>query len=204
MILFIPIIPMIMLITAAVVMSGTITIIVYRHLKGKSIAILGMKGAGKTQMLANMRNMPYSEYTATLNPEKYDSFTIHLGNRDVRIAPGKDIAGGEEWIKPYYKEMIEKNDIVFFLFSATKYLNESTYNYDVRARLDFINEHIKEKEPVIFATFADKLKDGEEAFHKIMASISGKGYEALFKDNFVLLDTRDKKELMKHLNKIFS
>lgn len=177
--------------------------------KGKNIAVLGMQGAGKTQFLANIRNESYKDYQATIGSEGYDSFTIHLGDRGVKIEKGKDIGGGDEYIRDYYKDLINRCDVVFFLFDSYKYLNEEKYRENVQARLEFIHRHIggKSIDTVIFATFADKFekKDAvENAYSEIKRSIIGKTYGELFKTNFLLLDMRNKDELMKLLrNKIF-
>jgi hypothetical protein len=187
------------------ILLGLGTTIVITALKGKNIAVLGMLGAGKTQFLANIRNVDYKKYEATLGPEGYDSFSTHLGNRKVTIKKGIDIPGGDDYVKDYYKYLINCSDIVFFLFDSFKYLNEEEYANNVRARLDFIHSKIGDKsiETVIFGTFADKFKDNDavnDAYSKIKKSINGKTYSDLFKKNFLLLDMQNKEELMNLLN----
>lgn len=177
---------------------------------GKKIAVLGMQGSGKTQFLANIRNEDYKKYEATIGTEDYEKFNIEIGNREVTIEGGKDIGGGEENIRFYYEDMIKNNEIVFFLFDAYKYLNNNEYRDETQARLEFVNRHSEKrnKEVVIFSTFADKFENKEntsKAYMKIKDSVSEKPYRQLFVDNrFFLLDMRDKNVLINQiLNKIF-
>lgn len=178
--------------------------------KGKTIAVLGMQGAGKTQFLANIRNKTYKDYAATIGEEDYEKFNIMLGNRTVCIEGGKDIGGGEELILDYYDDMIKNNDIVFFLFNAFKYINEEKYRKQTQYRLEFINRHSLESKCTVnvFATFADMFSNDDErsnAYASIKNSVSGKDYYRLFiPSRFFMQDMRNKKLLMEKLEIIFS
>ena len=168
--------------------------------KGHSLAVLGMQGAGKTQFLSNIRNIDYNEYSATLGEEKYEKFKTKIGNREVTIEGGMDIPGGPEYIKDYYKVLVDKNEIIFFIFNSYDYLNNRDYRNETQARLDLIFDLIegKGKSTMLFGTFADRFKDDSErreAYNRIKESVSNKSYYPLFKSNYAILDMRNKKEL---------
>lgn len=168
--------------------------------KGHSLAVLGMQGAGKTQFLSNIRNIDYNEYSATSGEEKYEKFKTKIGNREVTIEGGMDIPGGPEYIKDYYKVLVDKNEIIFFIFNSYDYLNNRDYRNETQARLDLIFDLIegKGKSTMLFGTFADRFKDDSErreAYNRIKESVSNKSYYPLFKSNYAILDMRNKKEL---------
>lgn len=178
----------------------------FDDIPGKSLAILGMQGSGKTQLLSNIRNVEYKDYAATLGEEAYEPFTIHLGNRDVKIEGGKDIGGGEELIKDYYEEMIKNNEIIFFLFNAYEYRHNSDYQDMTQARLDYIHRKgvSNGKTVAVFGTFADKFKNEEDvkrAYSDIKQSVANKTYAGLLNKNFGLLNMRNQKQVMEILDK---
>ncbi len=175
---------------------------------GKTIAVLGMQGAGKTQFLAHLRNMSYKTLSASLGVEKYSTFSTKIGGRKVQIEGGMDIPGGDEYIRAYYADLIKKNETIFFFFNTHMYLSDEIYNLNTRARLDFINDRIKgsNKKVVIIGTFADQFEDDNKrksAFNKILNSVNNKPYGPLFKINFAILDMRKKEMIFDFLAKIF-
>ena len=176
---------------------------------GKKISVLGMQGAGKTQFLAHLRNMSYKKLSASVGVETYSAFTTKIGNRKVEIGGGMDVPGGEEYIRDYYEDQIEKNEIIFFLFNTYKYLNDERYNLETRARLDFINGKIKNdnKRVVVIGTFADKFNDENErknAYKKIQESVNNTSYSRLFTKNFPIVDMKkNREEVFEILEKMF-
>lgn len=101
------------------------------------MAVLGMTGAGKTlwydflcgtnfagQMTSGARDIP--------------AFELNFGERKVEIKCGKDIGGYEENVRPYYKNLIESNDVILFFFDISKYVNDIQYKRTVEARLDYV------------------------------------------------------------------
>ena len=186
--------------------SGTVAIIVYqpKKLYGWKISVLGMQMAGKTQLLANIRNIPYLEYDPTQD-YKYEAFKVHLGNRDVKIRAGKDIGGGDEYCS-VYEDLMKESDIIFFVFDGYRYLNEKSYKDNVQARLSFIHRHLNKQEFVTFITHKDSYhnkKDTSNALNDIIKSVSEKKYRTLFNNNIFFLDMRQKDELLKELDKLF-
>ena len=191
------------LVTIVAIVSDTEPVI------GKEISVLGMQGAGKTQFLAHLSNESYKKLSASVGVETYSAFTTKIGNRKVEIGGGMDVPGGEEYIRDYYEDQIEKNEIIFFLFNTYKYLNDERYNLETRARLDFINGKIKNtrKKVVVIGTFADKFNDENErknAFKKIQESVNNTSYSPLFKINFAIVDMKNnREEVFKFLEKMF-
>lgn len=193
--------------------GGSLGVAIYKslkYIKGHKIAVLGMQYSGKTQLLAHLRNIPYDGYVNSLGANPYEKFTLHLGDRDVRIANGKDIPGGAEYIRDYYKQMIVDNEIIFFLFDAYRYLHDNNYSRQTQARLAFIYDQMSghDKNTVIFATFADKLGDKDkrtDAYTMIKQSVDDKPYRSLFKYNFLILNMKDEKKVLLDClnNKIF-
>lgn len=173
--------------------------------KGKSIAILGMQGAGKTQLLCNLQNKKYSQYTATIGSEDFEPFNLNLGERNVLINAGKDIGGGIENCRIYYEQLIDSSDTIFFLFDGQKYLSINDYKKDTMARLDFIYRKKGNKQVVIFATHKDKSNSPKRDYQKIKESISDKEYSVLFDKNFIFLNLQEREECIKFLEeKLFS
>ena len=109
-------------IVTAVGLVGVVTIAVITSdvepVSGKTIAVLGMQGAGKTQFLAHLRNMSYKTLSASLGVEKYSTFSTKIGGRKVQIEGGMDIPGGDEYIRAYYADLIKKNETIFFFFNT--------------------------------------------------------------------------------------
>ena len=69
---------------------------------GKSIGVLGMIGAGKTQFLKNLqgKGQEYKNegYQGT-GIDEYQEFTCIIGNKEYKIKGGTDIGGVEDNIK---------------------------------------------------------------------------------------------------------
>lgn len=205
---------------------------IFKRIEGKSIAVLGMQGAGKTHMLANMQDKEYIP-NPTIGVERYERFSISKEGRDMIINSGKDIGGGVENCSNFYESMIKDSDIVFFLFDAYKYLSSEEYQKDAQARLDFIHRKTKVNQVAIFATHRDqfesiKMSDSpthyatpigkklvsqlgkkhvsqlsaDEARVDILRTVYGKPYLELFKNNFCFLDMRDINEFRFYWEKI--
>ena len=179
--------------------------------KGCKIAVLGMQGAGKTQ-LYNMLRGKYNCEPTTTGEEIYKEFTIKLAdNREVRICKGIDIGGLESLIQKNYKKMISENEIIIFIFKINKYLNDSEERRSVNARFDFLyNEAINkgmdiDNNIVVLGSFFDKLGKLEKInaadnFRKI---VNNKEYSVLFNTNVFFLNITEKGDVDDVANKIF-
>lgn len=195
---------------------------IFKRIAGKSIAVLGMQGAGKTHMLANMQGKEYIP-NPTIGKERYEEFFTSSGWRGMFIKSGQDIGGGSENCELFYESMIKDSDIVFFLFDAYKYLNDKEYQIDAQARLDFIHRKTKADQVAIFATHRDQFESikmsttsthhatpigkklsADEAPMYILETVRGKPYSELFKNNFCFLDMRDINEFRSYWEKIIN
>lgn len=182
---------------------------IFKRIAGKSIAVLGMQGAGKTHMLANMQGKEYIP-NPTIGKERYEEFFTSSGGRGMFIKSGQDIGGGRENCQLFYESMIKDSDIVFFLFDAYKYLNDKGYQEDAQVRLDFIHRKTKADQVAIFATHRDQFESiksrlsADEAPMYILETVRGKPYSELFKNNFCFLDMRDINEFRSYWEKIIN
>ena len=98
------------------------------------ICILGQKGSGKTTFLNWLRNRTFtSTYSQTFD-ERYASFDYN----GKKIEGGRDIGGGTDFVKDYYEDMINQNDVCIFLFDAHKFISDEVYRQGTWDRAAFI------------------------------------------------------------------
>uniref|UniRef100_A0AB33INX3 G domain-containing protein n=1 Tax=Prevotella sp. GTC17253 TaxID=3236793 RepID=A0AB33INX3_9BACT len=177
-------------------------------LKGKTLGILGMPQAGKTQLLMTLQGKPYSQYEQTTVNE-YKEFPLVIGDtgRTIIIQPGQDIGGSEYNITAYYEEFLKNKDICVFLFDVQKYKDDINYRSQTNIRLDFINRHIK-KWPegcAIIGTHVDKaeIKEDENIIAILQKFIEGKPYARLFNHNLFAYNLTNKTDIVKLKMKLF-
>lgn len=187
---------------------------------GKKLGVIGMKGAGKTTYLSHLGLVEHDG--GGTKWKTYEAKMVHVGNRDLKIASGMDIGGEEGFVKLYKPWLIgdEKKDIIIFIFNGYRYLNDEEYGKDTRSRLDFIyntykqaNNDVKEyKNIVLMASHLDEYvkkdkysgEDVKKMQDDIIKSVASKEYDALFKNNFFVVDLRNKEFVDKINNKIFA
>lgn len=191
-------------------------------LVGKSLGILGMQEAGKTQILRNFQGKPYRQYEAT-STEDYSEFETKIGDRTIKFQQGRDIGGGDMYIRDYYEDFIKNKDIILFVFDVYRYLRNSDYAKDVRARLDFIYDKLNRKKAdgvndelwsillnkkyMTIGSHMDKLSESEQksAISSLQASVKAKPYSPMFHNNLLLCDLTKRDDFLKLLSekKIF-
>lgn len=120
-----------------VIFGATLTSIFSDDKPYYKMAVLGMTGAGKTLWYDFLCG---TNYAGKMTPGARDipAFELKFGERKVEIKCGKDIGGYEENVRPYYKILIESNDVILFFFDISKYVNDIQYKRTVEARLDFV------------------------------------------------------------------
>lgn len=176
---------------------------------GKSIGVLGMIGAGKTQFLKNLqgKGQEYKKegYQGT-GIDEYQEFTCSIGNKQYEIKRGFDIGGGEDNIKTFYEKSLKSKDICIFLFDIQKYKDDSKYRMDTNARLDFINNHIEDASKcAIIGSHVDKakIKKGQSIITLVQKFVEGKKYARLLNNNFFACNLTKKEDMDKLVNKLF-
>lgn len=186
--------------------------IVFTELEGKTMVILGMPEAGKTQFYKTLKGESYDNQEAT-GIEEYEGFKFQIAERTIRVKAGKDIGGSQNYIAPYYKKFIKENDIIVFVFDIKRYVEDTTYAQDVRDRLDFVWRKLSEKADflavlrrcslfirrkfLLLGSHSDQLTSEQikKAMESLHESTKDKEYQDMFRNNFFLLDLRDRKEL---------
>lgn len=190
-------------------------------LDGNSIAVLGMKGSGKTTFLHNLSGgaIPLGEGTSL---ENYKEFKIVIDNKkEIKIKSGEDIPGSDSFFGMYEK-LIKEKDITFFFFNAYEFLNNNEYKKKTKQRLYLIftvisqkyNEGGKgldelKKRYAIIGTHSDKFDNPKKSLKNISDNLLGddilkdiKHCKELIYNNFFLVDTRNNQ--YEFLNKLFN
>ena len=167
---------------------------------GKSIGVLGMTEAGKTQFLRNLQGegQKYKNegYQGT-SGENYQKFTCTIGDKQYEIKDGIDIGGETYNIKPYYEK---------FLFDVQKYKDDDEYRKETNVRLDFINNHIKDaSECAIIGSHVDKAKieEGQSIITIVQKLVEGKEYARLLNTNFFAYNLTSEEDMNKLVNRLF-
>ena len=180
-----------------------------KKLIGKSIGVLGMMGAGKTQFLKNLQGegQKYKdeEYQGT-NIDDYPNFTCTIGEKQYEIKGGKDIGGEDYNIPPFYEKFLKEKDICIFVFDIQKYKDDPVYRKNTNARLDFINGKIKDaSECAIIGSHVDKVKieKGQSIITIIQKFVEGKDYARLLNINFFACNLTSEEDMNKLVNKLF-
>ncbi len=192
--------------------GGTTTV------EGKSIGVLGMPEAGKTQFYKTLKNEKYLTHEATAT-EDYPEFDFKINNKSIKVKPGRDIGGGEHYIFSYYAKFISEKDIIVFVFDVKRYIEDYKYQRDVRDRLDFIWRRLTEKSGVVgsvamsthyiqtkfilFASHFDQLTKDQQSKAKglLHKTVEGKDFEQMFHNNMYIVDLRDRNLLFEIFNK---
>lgn len=190
--------------------------------EGKSMGVLGMPEAGKTQFYKSLQGVPYKEFEATAT-EDYPEFNFRINQKVITVKAGRDIGGGERYIQQYYDQFIDNKDITVFVFDVKKYLEEPMYQRDVRDRLDYIwrklgvksgfdasiqltTGYVKKKF-ILFGSHFDQLSEQQkkEAKGQLHESVKGKVFSEMFHNNMYIVDMRDRKQLFEifEITKLF-
>ena len=163
---------------------------------GKSIGVLGMTEAGKTQFLRNLQGegQKYKNegYQGT-SGENYQKFTCTIGDKQYEIKDGIDIGGETYNIKPYYEKFL-------------KYKDDDEYRKETNVRLDFINNHIKDaSECAIIGSHVDKAKieEGQSIITIVQKLVEGKEYARLLNTNFFAYNLTSEEDMNKLVNRLF-
>lgn len=170
-------------------------------LPGKKIAILGMKGAGKTRLLNFLQQKPYVEYGTMEDAYSEFIYTKQDGSQ-IKIHKGIDIGGEERHIPEYYKKWLEESDrSIIFVFDLYQYNNDEQYRDNTNARFDYINRYFKgekDKDICVLSSHIDLFgKDAQKAVNKFKEYIEKKEYANLILRNYSPVNMTDDEMLRK-------
>ena len=214
--LFIQFLPWIIGGIIAIAIAGGFAIGEVVKTEGKTLGVLGMKGAGKTRFLSNLGLFEFKEGTGGTTIEDYALHELKIGDRKITIQGGQDVGGNVD-IKGYYNDWVGNKDITVFIFDGVGYLVDPEYRSNVRARLHFIYEIAKKKGEaesdfkniVVIASHQDLFKDHypttaiEEMGKMILADIKDREYSNLLKTNYFQGDMQNKEQVMGIAKQIF-
>lgn len=168
-----------------------------------SIAVLGMKAAGKTCLHCALRNVDYVNLETSI--ESYPAYTYKKKDgKNIRIKEGFDIGGGNDF-RSKYGTMIKNADTVFFLFSLVEYRKNRDYSEETRSRLEFVTRKCKANGKNLVTLITHKDAFNQEQLDKAISDykydviLSGKTstpYEdAVVKYKFYPINTTDRTEI---------
>lgn len=168
----------------------------------KKLGVIGMKGSGKTTLLFKLGGVKEMKYNTS--EEKYEEFTFKTSShKTVHVKKGKDIGGTKNYIAEY-KDIIQKNNVIFYFFDINQYLSTVEYRRECNSRLSFIFPHLENKVTVLVATHADKSKlSKNELKESIMKIIIDKNYSKLFTENFFILNLIDDNQFSHLIESLF-
>lgn len=170
-----------------------------------SIAILGMKGSGKSLLYCNLRNIPYNGKQTLI--ENYEPFDYKKGDGTVvHIAAGKDIGGDENLKQQFMQEFIEKKDFVIYVLDLYMYLNNDEYRRSVNADLAFIYQYRRYKQRILILLshvdyFIGTKKD--DAINGFLQRIRNSDYYQFVSKNYASTNLTQKEQLKDIENKLF-
>ena len=166
----------------------------------RGIVILGTQQSGKTTIYDFLQGKENAG--ASTNIDEYEEFEYHIDEKhSIKIRKGRDIGGGEEFIRTFYTKMMQDSDIdiCLFVFNSYKYVHEEEYRRDVNARLGLLHrKDMLAKKAAIIGSFVDQFPKTERAsvYQKIKALTRDKPYaELLTKQHFHLTDLTKKDKL---------
>ncbi|MBO7440789.1 MAG: GTPase domain-containing protein [Bacteroidales bacterium] len=148
------------------------------------IVVLGMPLAGKTRFLCHLNGNKYEKRTTAI--EDFRHFIIDVPGGKIYIDNGSDIGGTDAYCF-LYGDLIQKNDLIFFIFDLNDFLYKEEYQRKTKARLDCIDYYCKEygKKACIIASHLDIYsnagKSSATAFQEIKAIVYN---EDLYKNDF--------------------
>lgn len=214
------------LIPAIIVVVAGLTIIIifgdsgkktFKGEKSVDLAILGPNEAGKTTLWNFFKGTPdckgYHETEGKTAVSFVASDIVWTAikpdkpERKLKFT-GYDINGNGDFIRTDWEKLIEKSNMVIFVFNAYKYLNNTEYQRDVNQRMGFVHSTVgkqtdtKKRGIWLLGSYADKLSDRKKDWAKIIDIIKTKPYCEISHNNACVNLTKED-ELKEYYKKMF-
>jgi hypothetical protein len=126
--------------------AGTATVVwkwedILFALKGKRVAILGVRQIGKTTLFDYIEKGVWLEnYQATLLPQEVGRRKLKKGDLEIRLRKTRDVAGSDSAdLRAQWKEICEGSDIILYIVRTDLLLRGDK---DIEERVESDVEHI--------------------------------------------------------------
>lgn len=111
-------------------LAGALAVIAWEAiaeaLRGKRIAVVGERTAGKTTLATFLSNGSIPEkYEQTLSEKRVAGRTISLADLNLKVAEINDVPGDKDFYKQW-KEAVVRSDVVYYLARADKVLSSGS------------------------------------------------------------------------------
>lgn len=130
------------------------------------LAVLGLKGSGKTTLQNYLRNTSHGGSTPLTGTSLHE-VRITSGDRTIIIKSGKDVSGSDEAITHQYEELIEQCDHILFITDANRLNKNKEYHKKSRGLLNKINKKLKtekdEKKLILIGSHKDLLEKADKS-----------------------------------------
>lgn len=146
---------------------------------GKSIAVLGGRGTGKTTLLNYFATKKITTaYEQTGNKERYSGMTVEVDGLTLKVKEGYDVSGSS-MNRGTWREQIDGADVVFYIVNISRVIGQGKDSRyiddtieDIKAIADKVSNRREKMHIIILATHADKCSEfhsDKHAFEKKVA-----------------------------------
>lgn len=125
-----------------------------------NLAVLGLKGSGKTTLQNYLRN-DNKRGSTPLSMVNAPEVIIVRGKKIIIIKEGFDVSGNDESIRHQYEELVKENDHIIFTVDSSKLQNNDEYAKENRGLLNKINKILEQtkdnKKVLLLGSHKDQL-----------------------------------------------
>ena len=180
-------------------------------LSGTSIAVLGDAGVGKTQLYYTLQGKVYDDPKQT-NRDDIPEFDYECNGKTYKIKNGEDW-GGNEGLRSVWWDLVKGKDIIVFIFDVNKYLTKPEYEKRTNSIMadvwNLLKVNEKENNHICIGSHVDELLKSctsydtrEKAISAVQDKLKKIPYSELVKENFDVIDVRDKKDVERIFKKV--
>lgn len=217
---FIPaiIVAVIGLFSIIIIISGDSASDTFKNERSVDLAILGPNEAGKTTLWNFLKGSTASKVYQETDGKEALSFVassiiwnaVKLDEPIERLKfTGYDINGNGDFIRTDWEKIIEKSNMIIFVFNSYKYLNSEDYQRDINQRMQFVYSTVRKQTDGknrgiwLLGSYADKLDNKKKDWERIIGIIKTKPYCDISHNNACVNLTNDN-ELKEYYKKIFN